>query len=335
MATVHVGIVMYNSSSDLPTCLDGLSTQTYPSLRLYALDNASQDASSAWLRRNHPEVILVESRENLGYGRGHNILIRTARLQAGDYYLALNPDVYLKPGYIEQAVRALSMDPCAGWGTGKLMLPEDGSSPKLYSAGHGLYRSGYAINIGFGMIDGPSFSQPREIFGAPGAAVIFRQALIADAAYVNGLFDEQFFLYGEDTDVDWRARLAGWKCLYVPEAVAHHRGSQPGPELRVEAVANRYLSVLKNAFWIDLLFYNLPLILVHIVSRIAVTPRLGIALARSFLGGMTAALRKRQSAHVSRSSMLKWFAWSREQPTGQPRSALERIRAFRMRSTSS
>ncbi len=319
-ASVQIGIVVYNSVDDLPRCFEGIRQQTYSPIRVTVLDNASSDDSAAWLRRHAPEAQLIASAENLGFGRGHNALMRERR--AGEYYLALNPDVYLLPGYVAALVAALDADEGAGWGIGKLLLPD---GERIYSIGHALLRGGFAFNIGYGLPDSAAFAQSREVFGAPGAAVLLKAALIEA---LNPAFDEHIFLYGEDTDLDWRARLLGWRCLYAAEAVALHRGSEPGARRRTEATANRYLSVLKNAFLSDLLFYNLPMLAAHLLFRIVTTPRLGLYMARLIISGAPASLRQRRRAAVSREAMHTWFAWARQQPTSQPRSFPARLKSF-------
>ena len=145
--------------------------------------------------------------------------------------------------------------------------------PRLYSVGHGLRRDGYFFNIGFGLPDRGQFETRRQVFGAPGAAALYAQPMIESISHNGAFFDEDFFLYGEDTDVDWRAHHAGWRCVYVPSAIADHRGSDPAEYLRVEAVANRYLSVLKNAQTGSLAGHNLPVMMLHVAFRLVFSPR--------------------------------------------------------------
>lgn len=311
--TVYAGLVTYNSRDDLPGCLAGLRAQTVP-VTVIALDNASSDGSADWLRANAPEVRLITSDENLGYGRGHNAIIRSAALQPGDYYLALNPDAALAPDYVARLVETLAARPDAGWATGKLLMDDP---PRVYSAGHGMLRSGFAFNIGYGLLDDVRFAGSREVFGAPGAAVVYKAEMIHDLNIDGDFFDPAMFLYAEDTDVDWRAQRQGWRCRYVAEAVARHRGSVPGSDLQVMAIGNRYLSVLKNATACDLIAYNIPYMIAHCIARLLVTPRLGVHLAAHILRGAPAALRRRRPARVEAGTLREWFAWSARQPVGQ------------------
>lgn len=318
---IYVGIVTYNSAADLPECLDALYAQTFPAVTIMAYDNASADDSVAWLRTNAPNVRLIEGSENLGYGRAHNRLIGAAKLQAGDAYLALNPDAVLTPGYLQALWEVLARDAQTGWATGKLLMKDaDGRlSGQIYSAGHGLLRSGFAFNIGYGLADGDEYERSREVFGAPGAAALYRAEMIADLAPTGDFFDPAMFMYAEDTDVDWRGRLRGWRCWYAAEAAAYHRGSAPRGALKMEAIANRYLSVLKNASRFDLVFFNIPYMAAHCLARVIVTPRRGMILTRKLMSRAGDFLRRRTPPKITRQAMNAWFDWSIEQPSAQRR----------------
>jgi GT2 family glycosyltransferase len=131
----------------------------------------------------------------------------------------------------------------------------------------------------------------------------------------HGFFDPDIFLYGEDTDVDWRARRAGWRCLYVPTAEAYHRGSRPRPELNVLIIGNRYLSAVKNSYPLDLWTLVIPMLILHCAARLVVTPRFGARLIRHVIREWPRFWRKRARAAVPRSEMLRWYRWSKAQPS--------------------
>src|SRR3982750_3012005 len=100
MATVYVGIVSYNSLYDLAGCFDALAKQSYADVNVTVLDNASADESVAWVREHAPECRLIINQENVGFGRAHNQIVKACELQAGDFYMTLNPDATLMPDYI-------------------------------------------------------------------------------------------------------------------------------------------------------------------------------------------------------------------------------------------
>jgi GT2 family glycosyltransferase len=313
---VTIGIVTYNSLHDLPMCFDALHRQTYPHLDVIVLDNASDDGSVAWLRANAPDITLILNTKNIGYARAHNQIIQAASLQSGEFYLALNPDVQLMPDYIACLVYL------------------SGENRRLYSVGHGLRRGGYAVNIGYQQEDRGQFAQDREVFGAPGAAALYCADLIRALARDGDFFEEAMFMYGEDVDVDWRARRQGWQCWYVAAAVAYHRGSHPDDTLRGQAIANRYLSVVKNAYLPDLVCFNLPLMGMHCLFRLLLTPASGWQLIFILVHHAPIMWRKRVPPTIPRREFVQWFKWSRQQPSGQQQSILGRgFMFFKQRSS--
>lgn len=323
---VHIGIVTYNSLSDLPDCLRCLHDQSYHALSVTVLDNVSADGTIEWMRSHAPQISLIENDHNAGFGRGHNRIIEKLDIRADDYYLALNPDVRLDRDYLAQMIAGLRAAGAA-WGTGKLLLPD---GMHFYSIGHALLRSGYAFNIGYGLHASQIRTESREIFGAPGAAMLCSGELIHTLRAQDGeLFDGQMFLYGEDVDLDWRARRAGFRCWYVDQAIAYHRGSTPAPALRDEALVNRFSMAIKNACPADLLVYNLPLIVLHCIARLLMTPRRGWRITRQLITRAPRLRQQRRQSDYRRCTLIQhWFAWSAQQPTATPRMLLDRLRAF-------
>lgn len=327
--TVYVGIVTYNSENDLPGCFRGLSGQEYADIEIRVWDNASSDRTVAWLQQHAGDIPLYCSDENLGFGRGHNRLLAELELKPGDYYLTLNPDVRLEPGYLSVLVSALE-EQDAGWGTGKLLQMDETGEPtgRIYSVGHAILRDGYFFNIGYAMEDEGQFEQGREVFGAPGAAALYSAELIESVSYQGEFFDEQIFMYGEDTDVDWRARNRGWRCWYTPEAVAYHRGSSANSLLSAQAIVSRYRSVIKNAGFVSLIGLNVPFMTIHLFLRLLTAPRSGTQMLYSLLSQISDVSKWRGSTGPGGVKMCRWFEWSQEQPTEQPKRLVTRLSAY-------
>lgn len=322
-STVYVGCVTYNSMNDLNKCIDGLRQQTYPSLKLVFLDNASKDGSAAWLEQ-FDDIDILRLTENVGFANAHNQIIQHCDIQDGDYYLALNPDTELNPNYIEEIVSFIADRSEIGWSIGKLLLSE--APNRIYSTGHVIRRDGYAINNGYGVIDNGQYDEPRPIFGASGAAVIYKGRFINDLTSDGAFFDPRFFLYIEDVDVDWRGQRRGWQCWYCPTAVALHRGGTASQRHEALTVANRFLSIMKNAFWSDLLLYNLPLIVMHLTFRLITTPESGSTIARHVLRHSWKSIRLRKRSKISHRSMMFWFTEVTD--SDQPLTSLERAQSF-------
>ena len=141
------------------------------------------------------------------------------RLARGSLVALLNDDATLEPSWITAMIAAADKEPNAGSFASRILRA---SEPDLLdSAGHGLTRWGEAFAIGAGLPDGPAWDQARFVFGAPATAAVFRRQLLRDC----GGFDPGMEAYLEDVDLSLRAQVAGFPCLYVPEARVHHRGS--------------------------------------------------------------------------------------------------------------
>ena len=228
----------------------GSDEHRYPNLELTIVDNGSDDRSVEVVRQCWPAARVIENGTNEGYCRAHNAAIRASR---GEYYMALSPDVQLVPGFLERLVLAMLADPARGAAMSKLLSPSSGDPPVIDAAGLMMDRRRHQYLRGHGEPDRGQYDTAEEVFGADGAAPLYRRSMLEDVKIEGQYFDEQFFAYMEDVDLAWRARLLGWRCWYEPAAVATHvRTFQPGRRrerpraMRRTAVKNRYLMLLKN-----------------------------------------------------------------------------------------
>lgn len=249
---VSVGIVTWNSARDLPNCLTALAKQDYPCIEVVVVDNASADDSLNIVREMLPSAQVISLAENSGFCGGHN---RGIRASHGAFYLPLNPDVILEPGFVTAMVEAIERDPHYGMAAAKLYLGDPEQLPRRFdSTGLYLDRKRRQYIRGFGVEDTGQYNQVEEVFGVDGAAPLYRREMLEDICIAGEYFDEAFHSHKEDVDLSWRARIYGWRCIYTPHAVAYHRRSfQPGrkrrqinPTVRLHAVKNRYLLLLKN-----------------------------------------------------------------------------------------
>ena len=248
-ASVAVGIVLYKCEAHIGRCLDCLARQTRRPRQVICVDNASPDRAVEIAQGHDLRPTLLRNEGNLGFAAAHNQVVRASE---SDYYVALNPDLFLAPDYIERVVDLLEADPGAGWAQGKLLFEDSRGAPApvVYSAGHAMHADYNAVNRGYGQADDGAFDEPEVIFGANGAAAVYRRRMIEHISVAGEFFDELFFLYWDDVDLDVRANAAGWHCLYVPAAQAWHVGAASGgpatDRVKVEQRKNRYLSVIKN-----------------------------------------------------------------------------------------
>jgi len=336
MSYLTIGIVNFNGLRVLPSCIDSVLQQRGIAREIIVLDNASTDRSRDWLMSAEGIDRIIMGGENLGFARAHNEIIRHMR---GDYYFCLNPDVILADHFLERLITEAEVSKDAGWFCGKLLNLVDDmhAEDQIYSTGHAMRRDGFVFNIGAGEKDDGKFDKSREVFGANAAAALYRKEMLIDLEQSTGeIFDDSMFLYYEDADLDWRARLLGWKCRYVPDAVAWHMGDYTGAggdsRLSSQGIANRYKSMLKNAFLVDLLSCNIPGFILHCLFRSLSWRGRGLPIAISVLVNLPKILEKRSMImryrRIDRHEMLKWFEWAKAQP-GYERSGLSyRLRNY-------
>lgn len=224
---VSVIVVNWNTRDDLRQCLRSLSPDLQPGveLEIIVVDNASWDDSVAMVKREFPQVKLIENRFNEGFGKAHN---RAAQLAGGRYLMLLNPDAQAHPGALRALVAYADAHPDIGILAPKVLNP-DGSLQ--YSCRRfPVYEAGLFRNTLLGKL----FPQNRfvrdylmtdfdhehtiEVDWVSGCAMLIRREVWQQL----GGFDEQFFMYCEDVDLCWRAHEAGWKVVYYPEAMVTH-----------------------------------------------------------------------------------------------------------------
>ena len=251
---VAIAIVTYNSASFICRCLEYVFEQDYAPFEVIVIDNASKDDTPALLRQFEQRVRVVYNRENVGFAAGQNQAI--ALTQAA-WVLTLNPDTRLTRDFLSRLVKAGEADPAAGSVCGKLLAMssdfEPLAEPVFDSTGIYFTANQRHFDRGSRERDRGQYERPEYVFGATGAACLYRRAMIEDISIDGEFFDSDFFAYREDADVAWRAQLLGWKCLYTPLARAYHvRSVLPvnrrsvSSAVNMHSVKNRWLLRIKN-----------------------------------------------------------------------------------------
>ncbi len=157
---------------------------------------------------------VLENCHNVGFGAAIN---QGARTSSTPFVASLNDDAVARAGWVAALVETMDRHPEAGMCASRVLLSDN----EIDSAGMLIAADGSSKQRGWGQV--PSrFDQSSEVLFPSGSAAIYRRQMLDDV----GGFDEDFFLYCEDTDLGLRARWAGWKCLYVPDAIVEHRYSQ-------------------------------------------------------------------------------------------------------------
>ncbi len=249
-APVAVVIPSWNSLELLPRCLGSLGGQGVE-VELLVVDNGSTDGSLEYLEREGVPHLALPG--NVGFARAMNL---GASRVAAPAILALNADTVLEPGCVAPLLDALEADPSLGGVQPRILqlegapdAPRSVDSARIYSAGQALTRDGRAVEGGAGEGQRPEHLEPREVFGVCGAACLLRRELFDDL----GGYDESYFAFYEDVDLNVRAQIAGWSFAYVPEAVVWHLGNaswqagfdRPGAENARLVARNRLATQVK------------------------------------------------------------------------------------------
>jgi len=205
-----VVIVNYNGERFVAPCLSSVLAQTRPFDEIIVVDNASSDSSLSMVRHRFPQVKVIGIGQNLGYAEGCN---RGINASTGDLVAVLNNDAVLHSHWLEKLLEH-DHDPWSFWASLILFASEP---EKIDSAGDAMAVVGAGFKIGH-LQSAQNRTEPREVFGPCAAAALYRRSLLE----TTGGFDPDFFLIYEDADLNFRARLQGFRCLFVPDAVAYH-----------------------------------------------------------------------------------------------------------------
>ena len=269
---VTVVTVTYNAAGLVLDCLAGLARQNLGghAMKVVVVDNASADGTADLVAREHPEVQVLRSSVNSGFAGGNNLALRGT---SSEYVILLNNDAVPEPGFVAALVDAMAATPtqvaalsatvllaarfraaapddpdeARVVGPNGAYVPDPGGSVTLVnSTGNVVRRDGFGVDRGW-LADAAHHHPAPNVFGFCGAAAILRTAALADV----GLFDEDFFLYYEDSDLSWRLRLAGYRVEHCAGAVVHHvhaaSTSEGSALFRFYDDRNRLLMLTKNA----------------------------------------------------------------------------------------
>jgi GT2 family glycosyltransferase len=247
---VAICIVTHDCAADLPGCMDSIAAQTYRPLEIVVADCASRDGSLEAASAHAPTGVpfqAVALAENLGFAGGMNAAFARTR---APLVLTLNADARPDPDYVARLVdRALAHPELrVGAVTGRLVRPAvDGGPRRLDASGMRLTRTWRHLDRGSGEVDRGQWNAPERVFGATGAASLFRREALDDAAIDGEIFDPRFHTFREDAELCFRLRERGWEVLYEPAAVAEHRRFNL-PERRADLPAAVNRQSLKNRY---------------------------------------------------------------------------------------
>jgi GT2 family glycosyltransferase len=237
--TASVVIVCYNEMRFLEGCLTPLMQQDYPTeYEVILVDNASTDGSAGFVRTRFPNVRLIELGENLGFAKGNN---HGAQFAHGDVIAFLNSDTCVSdPYWLRELVRPLVQDRRVGLTTSKIVLMDE--PERINACGLDVSLTGIATCRHFGK-PSASIVEDEDVAAVSGGAFAIRTWLYR----ALGGFDSHIWIYQEDTDLSWRARLAGYRCVLAARSVVAHSYTLKMPPRKTRDIERtRYLMLAKN-----------------------------------------------------------------------------------------
>jgi GT2 family glycosyltransferase len=258
-------VVTYNGAAVISECLKSIRALRSPPSDVIIVDNASVDNTKEEVAKLFPQALIVSLKVNKGYGSGCN---EGARYAKGDVLIFLNQDICLDSAFVNEILSTMESDPKIGV-CGGLVLSWD--SKYVVSAGQVFDRwTGYGLDNGFGSLWHETPGVAEDVFSPNGAAFAVRR----DAFDQIGGFFEDLFLYFDETDLSWRARLAGFRAVCCTKAVVRHsinpeRAHNPGSRYYIDR--NSLLSAVRNYELSSLVIYLPTSFLVRVIGVVILT----------------------------------------------------------------
>jgi len=259
-----VVVVTWNRCNLLRSCLQSLTRQNLnQSFEVVVIDNGSDDGSPEMVLKEFGKstrfrLKLIGNPDNRGFCAANN---QGFAASDTEFVALLNNDAEAEADWLEKLLSAFDGRPDVGMAASKILVHDD--PRRIDKAGHLIYPDGQNRGRGTGELDEGQYDRVEEILWPDGCAAMYRRAMLNEI----GGFDEDFFAYADDAELGLRARIAGWKCLYIPGAVVrHHRGATLGvrSSRRLELIErNRVLLAAKlfpwGLLWLNGVYYGMRL----------------------------------------------------------------------------
>lgn len=251
---ISIIIVGYNSKKDLPDCLESIYKSSYKDFRIIFVDNDSSDGSLEFINEKYPKVISIKNK-NTGYAGGNNVGIQKAMELHSEYVFLLNPDTIIEKdclkNLVEKADGKTILQPL-------ILLNIKGKNTDLINT-----TGGHLNFLGFSYCsdykENKTAAKEKDVAIASGAAAFIPTALFKKV----GLFDKSFFMYHEDVDLFWRARLHRFNIRLIPQALVWHKYAFSKNKNKFYHVEkNRLLFLYKN-FSLSYLILIFPIFLLN------------------------------------------------------------------------
>lgn len=246
---ISIVIVSWNTSDVLRNCLQSVYKQAgAASFEVTVIDNSSSDGSCEMLKREFPQVILIKNSENRGFAAANN---QGMAVSKGRYVLLLNSDTIILDNAIAKTISFADTHPEAAVVGCKVLNPDRSLQPTCFmfpSIVNMLLSSSYLYKLfprsrifGRERMTWWDRGDVREVNVVTGCFMLVRRKAIDQV----GMMDEQFFMYGEETDWCYRFKKAGWKVMFAPVGEIIHLGGQSSHKVHAEMLVQLRLSILK------------------------------------------------------------------------------------------
>ena len=223
---ISIIIVNWNGKHLLEECLISVEKQGYNNFNTILVDNGSIDGSVEFIKERFPKVDVIGLKENTGFAKANNIgMYRAFEDKKVEYIVPLNNDAILEKGCLFEMVKvAVQSDDKIGSVAPKILKYY--KKNEIDRMGILIHRDGGGADNHTGKIDNGQFDDDKEVFGPSGCVALYSKKMLKDIEINGEFFDNEFFAYFEDIDLNWRARLRGWKSLLASDAVVYHKGSE-------------------------------------------------------------------------------------------------------------
>jgi hypothetical protein len=257
---ISVVIVSYNTRDILRNCLEALFEHSRGVvMEVFVVDNNSHDGSADMVKNDFPSVLLIANNQNLGFAAANNQAFPLAR---GNYIILLNPDAYIRPLSIQNCIKFMDSTPKCGLCGGKIISPAGTIEPSArrfpsalskflaLSGLRGKFPQSRLLN--YYEFGGFAYTKPLEVDWVPGTFTIVRKKMLDEI----GVFDERFYIYYEETDLCMRAKKAGWKIYFIPDAEVTHIGGASSKTRKDKSFDNKAAQVLIFRMRSEWLYYR-------------------------------------------------------------------------------
>lgn len=248
--SVAVVILNWNGQNFLQQYLPSVIASTYSNLQIIVADNASTDNSVAFVQQNFPDVEVLRASDNLGFAGGYNFFLKQVK---ADYYVLLNSDIRVEPGWIEPVIEQLQSNRQIAAAQPRIRaMQQPGYFEYAGASGGWIDTLGYPFSRGrvFDTVekDTGQYNDAAPVFWASGAAFFIRAAVFHEM----GGFDPYFFAHQEEIDLCWRMQRMGYSIYVCPQSVVYHVG---GGTLPTGSTQKVFLNFRNN---LVMLAKNLP-----------------------------------------------------------------------------